>query len=124
MHLKLKDQELKTILFIQTSISKPHDNHNLNIYNRYIHTKEKESNTKLKLLIRSQQNRTKEEGKKKGVQKQIQNNLKNGSKNILINNYFKHKWVKYPSLQRQEVAVAHCGDKDAGCNSSGEYSLE
>ena len=37
MHLKLKDQELKTILFIQTSISKPHDNHNLKIYNRYTH---------------------------------------------------------------------------------------
>ena len=75
MHLKLKDQELKTILFIQTSISKPHDNHNLKIYNRYIQRKEKESNTKLKLVIRLQKNRTKEEGKKKGIQKQIQNNF-------------------------------------------------
>ena len=88
-----------------------------------MHRKEKESTTKLKLVIRSQKNRTKEEGKKKGVQKQIHNNCKNCSKNIHINNYFKHTWVEYPSCRGRKW-LSLTVDKDTGCDSSGEYSLE
>ena len=43
MHLKLREQQLITIMcFLQTAISKSHDNHRPKIYNRYTHKKEKE----------------------------------------------------------------------------------
>ena len=41
--------------------------------------------------IKSQEKRTKEEGKKKDLQKQIQINQQNGSKNT--HNYLKCKWI-------------------------------
>ena len=45
MHLKLRDQQLKTIIYINicTSILKSHGNHKPKIYNRYTYKKKKES---------------------------------------------------------------------------------
>ena len=49
---------------------KPHGNCKPKIYNRYTHTKRKSnSNTALQIVIKSQEKRTKEEGKKKDLQK-------------------------------------------------------
>ena len=63
----------KNLIYIQTAISKPHVNGKLKIYNRYTHKKEK-GNTTLRLGIKSQEKRTKDEEKKRGLPKQIQNN--------------------------------------------------
>ena len=41
MHLKLRDQQLTTIMYIQTAISKPHGSHKPKGYNRYTYKKEK-----------------------------------------------------------------------------------
>ena len=61
--------------FIQTALSKPYENHNHKISNRYIHTKRKNNpNTILELVIKSQEKKKEEEGKKKNLQKQIRNN--------------------------------------------------
>lgn len=43
--LKLIDQQLKTLLYLYTAISNPHDNHKPKIYNIYICTKGKEIQT-------------------------------------------------------------------------------
>ena len=59
------------------------------------HTKRKRNpNTTLKIVIKSQEKRTKEKGKKKDLPKQIQNIFKNGNKDIHIGNYLKCKWIK------------------------------
>ena len=47
----------------------------------------------LKLAIKSQEKRGKEERRGKGLQKQSKTVTKNGNKNMDINNYFKHKWI-------------------------------
>ena len=63
MHLKLRDQQLKTILYIY--IPKPHGNHKTKIYNRYTHTKEKAiQNTTLKIVIKSEENKRQREEKR------------------------------------------------------------
>ena len=49
----------------------------------------------LKLAIKSQEKRGKEERRGKGLQKQSKTITKNGNKNMDINNYFKHKWIKW-----------------------------
>ena len=41
MHLKLRDQQLKNNVYIETIIQKPHGNHRTKIHNRYANTKEK-----------------------------------------------------------------------------------
>ena len=41
MHLKLRDQQPKSSIYIQTPIPKPHGNHKPKISNRYTHKKEK-----------------------------------------------------------------------------------
>ena len=41
MHLKLRDEQLKTSMHIQTVIQKAHGNHKTKIYKRYTHKKEK-----------------------------------------------------------------------------------
>ena len=75
IHLELRDQQLKTIMYIETAIPKPHDNHKPKIYNRYTHKKRKRNpNATLRIIIKSQEKRTKEEGKKKDIQKQTPNN--------------------------------------------------
>ena len=92
MHLKLKDQQLKTILFMYRL---PYQNLMVTtIYSRYTQKRKRNPNTTLKLVIKSQEKRTKEAGKKKHQQKQIQNNEQNGNKNIHIDNYLKCKWIK------------------------------
>ena len=73
MHLKLRDQQLKTILFV----------YRLLYQNLMVTTKRKSTietqkikgkpNTTLMLVVKSQQKRTKEEGKEKDLQKQKQN---------------------------------------------------
>ena len=75
MHLKLKDQQLKTILFIYRQLYQ----NIMRTANQKStidkHTKKKRNpNTTLKSVIKSQEKGTKEEGKKKDLQKQIQNN--------------------------------------------------
>ena len=67
MQLKLRDQQLKTILYIyvQTAISKPHGNRKPKIYNRYT-KKEKQSkhNTKDAYQIIGEKNKTGREEKR------------------------------------------------------------
>ena len=56
-------------------MSKRHGNRKPKICNRYKHKKRiRNPNTTLKLVIKSQEKRTKEEGKKKNLQKLIENN--------------------------------------------------
>ena len=56
-------------------ISKPHGNHKAKIYNRYTYKKRKrDPNTTLKLVIKSQEKRAKEEGEKMAYKKTVQNN--------------------------------------------------
>ena len=75
MYLQLRDQQLKTILYIyrllyQNLIVTANQKSTVDT-----HTKRKSNpKTTLKIVIKSQEKRTKEEGKKKGLQKQIQNN--------------------------------------------------
>ena len=74
-HLKLKDQQLKIILFIyrllyQSLMVTTNQKSTVDTHTK----KKKESNTTLTLAIKSQEKRTKEEGKKKDLQNQIQNN--------------------------------------------------
>ena len=66
IHLNLTDQQLKiNLVFIQT-MSKPHGNHKPKIYNtRYTYKKGKGIQTQLKLVIKLQEKRIKEEGQKK-----------------------------------------------------------
>ena len=61
--------------------------------NRYTHTKrEREPNITLKIVIKSQGKRTKqEERNQKELQKQPVTKTQNGGKHIHINNYFKYK---------------------------------
>ena len=66
-----------------TTIAKSHGCCKPKIYiGKHKQEKESKGNTK---VIKSQEKRTKEEGKKKYQQKQMQNNFKNASKNIDIN---------------------------------------
>ena len=78
MHLKLKYQKLKTILFIYRLLYQNLVvNCKLKIYNRYTHKKEKRNpNTALKLVIKSQEKRTKVEGKKNTYKKNPNTTLK------------------------------------------------
>ena len=62
MHLKLREQQL-----IEMAISKPHSNHKPKIYNRYTNEK-MQTNTTLRIVIKSPEKRTKEEEKKKDIQ--------------------------------------------------------
>ena len=74
MHLKVKDQQLKTILFTYRLL---YQNLIITANEKYTidtHTRKRNPNTTLKLVIKSQEKRTKKERKKKDLQKQIQNN--------------------------------------------------
>ena len=71
MHLKLKDQQLKTILFLYRLLYQ-----NLMVTANQKSTidtqkRKRNTNTTLKLVIKSQEKRTKEEGKKKTNPKQL-----------------------------------------------------
>ena len=74
MHFKLRDQQLKTIMYLyrllyQNLMVTSHQRSIIDIHPK----KKKELNPTLKLLIKSEENRTKEKGTK-DPQKQIQNN--------------------------------------------------
>ena len=74
MHLKLRDQQLKTSTYLTRLLYK-----NLTVTTKQnpvieIHTKKKECKITLKIVIKSEEKRTKEERGKKDLQKQIQNN--------------------------------------------------
>ena len=85
IHLKLRDKQLKTIMYVyvcvyththththtQTAISKLHGNCKPKcIIDTYTHTQKKESNTRLKKVIKSEEKKTKEERKNKTSPKQ------------------------------------------------------
>ena len=53
------------------------------------------------MVIKPQEKRTKQEGKKKDLQKQTQNNFKKGNKNIHIKNYLKREWNKCSNQKTQ-----------------------
>lgn len=68
MHLKLKDQQLKSnLVYIQTAISEPHGNCKLKISNRH---RKRNPNTEVSHQI----TREKRGGKEKHLQKQTQSN--------------------------------------------------
>ena len=74
MHLKLKEQQIKTSLFAyrllyQNFMATANQKSTIDT-----HTKQKNGSKQLKLVIKSQEKRTKDERKKKDLQKQIQNN--------------------------------------------------
>ena len=72
---KRAKQLKKNPVDIQSSISKPHGNHKLKIYNRWQKRKSNPKNT-LKLIIISQEKRTKEKkGRKKWFTKNNQKQL-------------------------------------------------
>ena len=76
MHLKLKDQQLKAILFIYRLLYQNlmvTTNQESTVDTHTQKKKESKHNT-INLVIKSQEKRTKEEGKKKDLQKQIPNN--------------------------------------------------
>ena len=65
MHLKLRDQQFKILTHTHTTISKPHRNCKPKIYNKYSHTHIKcYPITTLKTVIKTQEKRAKEDGKK------------------------------------------------------------
>ena len=73
MHLQLRDQQLKTISYIYRLLYQ-----NFRITANQKSTIDKQirkinSNTTLKIVIKPEEERTREEGKKKEQQKQIQN---------------------------------------------------
>ena len=102
MHLKLRGQQFKTILYICRLLYQ-------NLMGtatqklQQIQTQKRKSNqnTTLKIVIKPQEKRTKEEGKKKDLQKQTQNNQENGNRNIHFDNYLKCKWVKCSNQKTQ-----------------------
>ena len=102
MHLKLKDQQLKTILFIYTLLDQ-----NLMVTANLkstidTHTKrKKESKHNTKVNHHITEKRTKEEGKKKDLQKQIQSNSQNGNNNIHIDNYLKCNGLNDPTKKHR-----------------------
>ena len=70
MHLKLRDQRLKSCIYVQTTISKPHGNHKPKIYIDIHISNKKESKHTTKeshQIIRERKDKT-------DLQKQIQNN--------------------------------------------------
>ena len=75
MHLQLRDQQLKmfNLVYIQTPISK----FKIRVNQKYAidtDTNKKSSpNTTLKIVIKTQEQKTREEGNKKDQQNQIQN---------------------------------------------------
>ena len=77
MHLKLIDQQLKTILYIyrlQYQNLMRTESQEFTIAT-HTHTQRKNNpNTTLKIVIKLQEKRTKEEGEKKDLQRQKQNN--------------------------------------------------
>ena len=74
MHLKLRNQQLKTTLYIYRLLNQ-NVMGNANQKLQWIHTHKKSNpNSTLKIFIKLQEKRTKEEGKKKDLQKQAQNN--------------------------------------------------
>ena len=91
------------LVYTQTVISKPHGNCTLKIYK--IHTQKRRSNPNptVKLVIKSQEKRAEQEGKKKDLQNQIQNNERNGNKNVHIDNYLNHKWIKCPNQKTEQL---------------------
>ena len=75
MHVKLNNHQWKIVCLYVDCYTKPHGKHKPKIYSKYTYENEKRNpNTTLKVVIKSQDKRTKEEGKKKDLQKQIQNN--------------------------------------------------
>ena len=74
IHLKLRDQQLKTISYIYRLL---YQNFRVNANQKFTintQTRKINSNTTLKIVIKPQEERTREEGKKKEQQKQIQSN--------------------------------------------------
>ena len=95
MYLKLRDQQLRTDIYIY-----------IYIYSRYLivttnqksiidthTTKKKEPKHNTKDSHQITRNKRKRKGKK-DLQKQPQNSYQNENKNIHINNYLKFKWTK------------------------------
>ena len=71
MHLKLRDQQLKTTVCVcvcvhkinggsGATMSKPHGNYKSKIYNRQTHKRKRNPNATLKIVIKLQEKRTKE----------------------------------------------------------------
>ena len=98
IHLKWKDHQLQTILFIYILLYQ-----NLMVttnwrIDTYIKEKASKHNTKFRHQItrekikKSQEKRRGREEKR--LTKQIQNNALNVSKNIHVDNYLKGKWIK------------------------------
>ena len=74
MHLQLRDQQLKTISYIYRLL---YQNFRITANQKSTidtQTRKINSNTTLKIVIKSQKERTREDGKKKEQQKQIQSN--------------------------------------------------
>jgi len=75
MHLKLRDQQFKKTLYIQTAISESHGNHNTKISNKYTHKNEKSVETLVKLLS-SHKRRKQKRKERKGFTKTNSKQLK------------------------------------------------
>ena len=124
MHLELKDQQLKAILFIyrllyqnlmitwnQKSVGLAKEfiqifrqtqmntlaNPIQQIYTQ-VKKKELRHNTKLNHQITRG---LKRKGRKKAYRNKSETVTKNGNKNMLITNYFKHKWIKCSNQKTQ-----------------------
>ena len=69
MHFKLRDQQLKTILYIYSLVYQNSENHKQKIIiDTHTHQKKKgvgNLNTTLQIVIKSHEKRTKKKGKKK-----------------------------------------------------------
>ena len=94
-HLKLKDQQLKIILFTQTANIKTSWQHKPKNYNRYTHKKKKQPKHNIKDSHQITREKNKREREQKRPTKTNPKQFLNGNTNIHINNYLKCKWSKY-----------------------------
>ena len=67
--------------------------HQKSVLDTHKEKREKNPNVTLRIIIKAQGKRAKEETKKE-ARKQLKNNGQKGKKYTPINNYFKYKWTK------------------------------